>query len=46
MTTSTQSFSIIPSDLLVDAVGVNVGEGISREVPLLGTRRTWFSTRL
>ena len=35
MTTSTQSFSVIPSDLLVDAVGVNVGEGISREVPLL-----------
>nr|WP_276943214.1 hypothetical protein [Ferrimicrobium acidiphilum] len=35
MTTSTQSFSIIPSDLLVDAVGVDIGEGISREVPLL-----------
>ena len=35
MTTSTQSFSVVPSALLVDAVGVNVGEGISREVPLL-----------
>ena len=35
MTTSTQSFSVIPSDLLVDAVGVDIGEGISREVSLL-----------
>jgi hypothetical protein len=35
MTTSTQSFSVIPSDLLVDAVGIYIGEGISREVPLL-----------
>nr|WP_035390545.1 hypothetical protein [Ferrimicrobium acidiphilum] len=26
---------VIPSDLLVDAVGVNVGEGISREATLL-----------
>jgi hypothetical protein len=31
---------------LVDAVGVDIGEGISREVPLLGIRRTWSSTRL
>ncbi len=28
-------FGVIPSDLLVDAVGIYIGEGVSREATLL-----------